>query len=558
MFLPCLISVFNKTGGFHYIFFCVRLFSRHIFDLLLKFHNSEHISGVNLMACMTALCDVAKTRPKFLPRVIQALEELHTTLPPTLSQSQVNSVRKHLKMQIFILIKHPSSTEMLPQLAHMLLDLGMTPQEVTKVIPREKRNKRLLDLKNPDFSAKRARVDSPQSNSQGSQGSDKSDLSATTSLMDISENKSEPQPITQITEAQLLDGLNSIGLVINLVVDTMKHLPEEMPLDFNKLYEPISKSGSILQKPALAKLLLAIIKEDGTGPAEEPQIVSDAKEELEKANLKNALAKIASKKRMESAVSKLMEETSKENVILAAARDREILKNVDKEKPIYPLTPSIPKLKQRVKAIKLAELTRPLPRQVKEKLLIGAVERILNAERAALEGGQINVREKVITTFAVSYGQNVRETILTFILEDIVTRIDLALSWLYEEYSFVQGFNRSLLNTGKFSDKSGVNYNNLICSLITNVSELVDPSQEILRESLLKRIYLEAPLVTDDAIMFLRHTCITEGKTALGLNLLRDLAIFQPPKATKYIHALLPLTSECSFFLDSVAFLTFA
>lgn len=506
------------------------------------------------MACMTALCDVAKTRPKFLPRVIQALEELHTTLPPTLSQSQVNSVRKHLKMQIFILIKHPSSTEMLPQLAHMLLDLGMTPQEVTKVIPREKRNKRLLDLKNPDFSAKRARIDSPQSNSQGSQGSDKSDLSITTSLMDISETKSESQPFSQITEKQLLDGLNTIGLVINLVVDTMKNLPEEMPLDFNKLYEPISKSGCILQKPALAKLLLAIIKEDDTGSSQEPpQKELDAKEELEKVNLKNALAKIATKKRMESAVSKLMEETSKENTILAAAREREILKNAEKEKPAYPMTPSIPKLKQRVKAIKLAELTRPLPREVKEKLLIGAVERILNAERAALDGGQIGVREKVITTFAVSYGQHIRQIILDFILEDIVSRIDLALSWLYEEYSFVQGFNRSLLNTGKFSDKSGVNYNNLICSLITNVSELVDPSQEILRESLLKRIYLEAPLVTEDAIMFLRHTCISEGKTMLGLNLLRDLAVFQPPKATKYIQALLPLTSECTFFIKSLA-----
>lgn len=45
--------------------------ANHVMDLLIKFHGSPHVSSVNLMTCMGSLALIAKTRPQFMPDVIQ-------------------------------------------------------------------------------------------------------------------------------------------------------------------------------------------------------------------------------------------------------------------------------------------------------------------------------------------------------------------------------------------------------------------------------------------------------------------------------------------------------
>lgn len=70
-----------------------------------------------------------------MSRVINALEALHANLPPTLSKSQVSSVRKHLKLQLFLLCKHPMALGYAPQLTTLLSDLGATPHEMGKQLP---------------------------------------------------------------------------------------------------------------------------------------------------------------------------------------------------------------------------------------------------------------------------------------------------------------------------------------------------------------------------------------------------------------------------------------
>lgn len=55
---------------------------------------------------------------------------LLVNLPPTLSTSQVNSVRKHLKMQLLNLLRHPASAEYHTNITTLLTDLGATTHEV--------------------------------------------------------------------------------------------------------------------------------------------------------------------------------------------------------------------------------------------------------------------------------------------------------------------------------------------------------------------------------------------------------------------------------------------
>ena len=103
-------------------------------DELIKFHGSAHISSANLMACMGSLTHIVRSRPQFLEKIVTAMEMLHANLPPTLSKSQVNSVRKHLKLQLLAILKHPASNERISDIKTLLSDLGASPQEIHKVI----------------------------------------------------------------------------------------------------------------------------------------------------------------------------------------------------------------------------------------------------------------------------------------------------------------------------------------------------------------------------------------------------------------------------------------
>lgn len=110
----------NITGRAYYLL----IYSSKIFALLIKFNGSQHISSANLFACIGALTNIGKHRPVFLDQVIGAIEHVHSNLPPTLSTTQVNSVRKKLKSELMGLIKHPSTFEFVDTITPMLIDLG--------------------------------------------------------------------------------------------------------------------------------------------------------------------------------------------------------------------------------------------------------------------------------------------------------------------------------------------------------------------------------------------------------------------------------------------------
>lgn len=492
---------------------------------------------------MTTLSLLSKFRPKYMPRVVQAFGDLHTTLPPTLSQSQVNSVRKHLKMLLVNLIKHPSSNEMLPQLTQLLIDIGMTQQEINKAVPKERRNKRLGEIKIADIPTKRVRVDSPQSNSQGSDSNSRSDFN----LYDDDSQTSIPKPV--VTEDSLFDGLDNVENVVKLVMATLlNNLPEEMPHNFVDVYKPIPNAGSKIQKRSLAKMLQSLIKGEApitatpVLPPPAPEIPEPVKipllrDDEEKITLKNAVAKLQEStkadKEVEDAMNRLMEETRQDFL------KEEERKNKEKEKLVPPQTPTVPKLKQKVKLLKLQELTRPIPKEIKEKLILQAVGRILNAEKDSAIGGASAIRSKFITIFASSYTPEIRDLVLNFILDDPVNRIDLALSWLYEEYSFMQGFSRHPVTLQpKMHEKHDQNYNQLLCALITQISERGDPSMDSSRDLLLRKIYLESPLVTDEAVDYLKHLVSEEKVAVLALEILEELCMYRAPRAHKYVAAL--------------------
>ena len=95
--------------------------------------------------------------------------------------------------------------------------------------------------------------------------------------------------------------------------------------------------------------------------------------------------------------------------------------------------------------------------------------------------------------------------LLTYIFEDIKGRADLAFSWLYEEYCFYQGFNKASSMYNRRTDDS--EYNHIFSHLIRGVIDRCDGDD---REALLRRLYLESPIITEEAIHILKEIVTAE------------------------------------------------
>ena len=66
-------------------------------------------------------------------------------------------------------------------------------------------------------------------------------------------------------------------------------------------------------------------------------------------------------------------------------------------------------MKQRIKTLKLSEITNPLESEVLEKMMADSIQRILKAEKSAALGGVLPVRNKIVTTLAATFNKRVRE-----------------------------------------------------------------------------------------------------------------------------------------------------
>lgn len=87
---------------------------------------------------------VAICAPKLvLISSISAFQKLQNDLPPTLSDSQVTSVQKQLKLTLLGLIKHPAAVEHATTIAKQLTQLGAKTQDIAKVMPKPEEIRRV-------------------------------------------------------------------------------------------------------------------------------------------------------------------------------------------------------------------------------------------------------------------------------------------------------------------------------------------------------------------------------------------------------------------------------
>ncbi|KAM7359975.1 symplekin scaffold protein [Cochliomyia hominivorax] len=502
----------------------------NIFDILLKFHAATHISSVNLIACTGSLCTIAKLRPSLMGPVIEAFKSLNSNLPPTLTDSQVSSVRKSLKMQLIALLKNKGSYEYQSIIKHMLFDLGASQGEIQRAVPKMdkqeqmRRQKRILENATSNLH-KKMRLGKAKDVHE-----DEDSEQAQEMVVDEEELEKQKQKSTKVNEKFLAEHLRSTQTVVNLLVEFLPKLPENVPETFLKEYTPIKDLTIPQQVSKISNLLGQQMTEQKIGPGsaaftkELPMKVLRKEKSLRNKNAPEIMdVEEASSSETQASVGD--EQQRKEE---ATKKLRENMERLKGEQEL------IERMKQKAKALKLQEITKPFSRPLKEKFLLDAVKRILHAERQCIVGGVSAKRRKILTVMAATFPDNVRYFIFEFIMMDIKQRIDLAFSWLYEEYCLLQGFTRH--SYVKSENRPDHAYNELLSQIINGIISKCELRDKIL---LLKRVYLESPLLPDEALKPLLQLILSEDYAAYGLDLLKDLAILRPPRKAKFLRHLL-------------------
>ena len=124
--------------------------------------------------------------------------------------------------------------------------------------------------------------------------------------------------------------------------------------------------------------------------------------------------------------------------------------------------------------------------------------------------------------------------LVQYIFADLSKRLDLAFSWLYEEYCFYQGFHRNSSLLSRRNDDE--TYNMIYCTIIRKVIEGTEGRE---REKLLRRLYLESPTLTEEAFNLLTKFVSVMGSAIVVVNLMKDLVIQRPTKKLNCLNFLL-------------------
>lgn len=494
--------------------------AKQVFDALVVFHGTPHISSINLMTCMQALVLIAKHRSEFMSRVIQALESLHANLPPTLAKSQVSSVRKHLKLQLLILMKHPAAVDYHGQISTLLTDLGATPQEISKSMPK------------PDEIKKRARL--IEEGTTAAPGGASAPPSVKRIKLEAEEEEEEKEeedtsPISKaatntaidITAEDLVPRLTTVN-VTDVVLVSMLSLPEVMPAHFQASYTPIAVAGTETQIKHLARLISTQMTALGLGKGVE-EMIAKAKEQQQQ-----------DEEAMQTDEAAMPKQTIQ---TLLGGTTADAKKKEAKSTILVP-TGFEPK-SRRLRQLNLSDITRPLSDEEMTQMLVSTVRRILDAgrESRAHNTSISPVQVKILAGLATQFGGEISAMLKGYILEDLRSHVDIALAWLYEEYAQLQGFLQG--GTGMEKSTSSDSYVHCLTNLLVDILQKCESRD---RDALFSRFFLEIPSITSEALIILKQYCQNESTVANGLSILRSLVDYRPPGQIEYLQKLLELT----------------
>ncbi|XP_066494293.1 symplekin [Tiliqua scincoides] len=491
-------------------------------EQLLKFMVHPAISSINLTAALGSLASIARQRPMFMSEVIQAYETLHANLPPTLAKSQVSSVRKNLKLHLLSVLKHPASVEFQAQITTLLMDLGTQQAEIARNMPNLKElRKRPRDETDPAL--KKMKIEP----SLGEDDEDK-DLEQVAVPAPKPSTQSSMQSDTDIT-AEFLQPLLTPENVANLVLISMVYLPENMPASFQATYTPVESAGTEVQIKHLARLMATQMTAAGLGPGVEQ--IKQAKEEVKEEKMAKPESVLIKRRLSALNPGQAISVVGAQGSTSASATELGMPQAKRRPEPIIPSTqPRLAGASGRKKIFRLSDVIKPLTDVQMDKLKLAAVKRILRSEKAVACSGAAHARVKILSSLVTQFEVPLKSEVLTFILDDIRNRLDLAFAWLYQEYN---------VYLTRYPTGSLDSYDECLIGLLSGLQEKPDQ-----KDGIFTKVVLEAPLITESALEVIRKYCEDESRTYLGMSTLRDLIFKRPSRQFQYLHVLLDLSSH--------------
>lgn len=488
-------------------------------ESLLTLIASHTISSVNLMASLGSLSAIARQRPAFMSIVVQAFESLHANLPTSLSKSQVSSVRKNLKLHLMSLMKHPSSIEFLPQITTLLTDLGASQGELQRNMPKASAEKRRPE---PEAAtSKKQKLDTEEIETM-----------STSDAVDM-------------TAQDIIPRLNK-DTVTDLVLVSMLALPDSIPSHFHDTYTPIAAAGGQAQVVHLARLLATQMNAAKIGKGyERLEALRMAQNDPRMKEESMSIPVIGGpgfnvpaaeedpmfmfgvpKPEEDSALQRMLGGHFDANL---EKRPKEIIKT-----PFVPKEPAIPQLRMRkIKPFKLSDVTRELNPEERQKMMTNAVSRILASEGSAARSGVTQERINLIVGLVTQLGGDLKMVLQEFIQEEIRSRYDLLMSWLYQEYASSEG-------EGMHEDSElRQSYSDCLLNLMDGLYSKLDP-----KDKLFTRILLDIPALTDGAVMAVRMYCEDLERLQVGFSTLRELILKRPATQEQLLQTLLELTTN--------------
>lgn len=485
--------------------------------------------------------------------VVDALARLNSNLPPTLTDSQISSVRKQIKMQLLNILKQPAAYELQGSIIPILGDVGASHSEIGRAIPKlskqeqQKRAKRAAENNVLPVAVKKPRLEDTVIVEE------KRPVEMEVDTDEIAEQVAKAQ---KLNETFVAEHLKNIETVHNLVLHFMKELSDdpETPRDFVAAYKPYTWTTTEEQILRVSKIFAEQLTEKRVGPgaaaiSKEPPMRQKVSAEEEKSIIHGLRSEPANEKDKKSDALKMDEEMDVEEEDDDEQEDDEDAddKNDDPKQKLevakklrehlekFKGEQMIPKMKQRARTLKLQEITKPLSKEVKERCLLDCVQRVLKAEKVSIVGGVSAQHRRILIVLGSGMNAPIREMITKFVFEDAKTRIDFAFAWLYEEYAIAQGYSRySYVKGEKEKRQSDTNYSYLLMDLIRYTLAMEDAKK---KAKLIRRIYLEAPLLTVEAMNYLIE--ISERTELQGMELVRELVIVRPPKRLLLLAVLL-------------------
>ncbi|KAJ8044750.1 Symplekin [Holothuria leucospilota] len=466
-------SAFIKLGDDHSLLKKNELMAegKMLFESLRSLLATPSITSVNLMACLGALSNIARQRPAFMAKVIQSFETLHVNLPPTLAKSQVSSVRKHMKMQLLTLLKHPGAQDIASNVSTLLGDLGVPDAEIRKNLPKNSEN------------LKRARPDDEDKSEKGKKKQKKEKLLAEEDDETVESKSEKSTSVKRTVKTTIVDLLaeefkpllENGENVANLVLISMVSLPDTMPPQFQSAYTPIAAAGTDTQVQHLARMMANQFAAVGIKPTN-LEALKEVEQEEEHDKAVATTAPPSSEPENNTTKGGIpvvggMYYTiivSLFHVLSHLVGGQQAMEPVVTRKPLRQTPVIIPTGPRRITKFKLTDVTLPLSQERSEKMFISAFNRIIKCKKFAQSGGAARQRIKILTGLATQFGEISIQVLLQYIMEDLRGNIELAIAWLYQEYCKSQGYMLTL------EEETPTFYNDLLCSFLSSLLKRAD------------------------------------------------------------------------------------